>query len=285
MCRVMLVGAGGSQTLAFQLTTTFTSAGLPPSSIVGSTLLIVCTSSKKRRVTFSYQTVNSVWPWVGSSGHSMSLPSSVIIASSSSTGAWTSSALYHRSARSTISSLVSGSLNSASFRKSESFCPLRSRVRPRPGDRAAVGRVLVVVGHFLVQQQVDQERTVLGECLLDREPHLVGGLDARRRHAHALGELVEPDHGVAEVERARERVILEAPLLPVLLHVQLEQLVAAVVADDELRADPVPRGRPHGLDRVHRAAVAAEADHGLVGHRELDAQGAREADAERAAAC
>src|SRR5262245_57391241 len=160
MCRVMLVGAGGSQTLAFQLTTTFTSAGLPPSSIVGSTLLIVCTSSKKRRVTFSYQTVNSVWPWVGSSGHSMSLPSSVIIACSSATGAWTSSALYHRSARSTISSLVSGSLNSASF--------WFSRMSPRPGDRAAVGRVLVVVGHFLVQHQVDQERAVRSERLLDR---------------------------------------------------------------------------------------------------------------------
>ena len=76
----------------------------------------------------------------------------------------------------------------------------------------------------------------------------------------------------------------EAALAPVLLHVQLQQLVAAVVADDELRADVVARGRPHRLDRVHRAAVAAEADHGLVRHRELDAERAREADAERAAA-
>src|SRR3954470_9632316 len=103
----MLLDAGGSQTRAAQLTTTFTSALSP--SIVDSTLLTVCTSSKNRRVTFSYQTVNSAWPCVGSSGHSMSLPASVIIACSSATGAWTSSALYQRSARSSISSLVSAS--------------------------------------------------------------------------------------------------------------------------------------------------------------------------------
>src|SRR4051794_20109067 len=224
----MLFGAGGSQTWAAQFTTTLTSARSP--SIVESTLLIVCTSSKKRRVTFSYQTVNSSWPCVCSSGHSMSLPSSVIIACNSSTGAWTSSARYQRSARSTISSLVSASLNSSSLR-SESFRlegSKGSRVSPRPGHRAAVGRVLVVVGHFLVQQQVDQERPVFGERLLDRGRDLVRRLHARGRYAHALGELVEADHGVSKVERAGEGVVGEAALPPVLLHVQLEQLVAAV---------------------------------------------------------
>src|SRR6188472_3776492 len=181
----MLFGAGGSQTRAAQFTTTFTLARSP--SIVDSTLLTVCTSSKNRRVTFSYQTVNSSWPCVGSSGHSMSLPSSVIIACSSATGAWTSSASYQRLARSSISSLVSASL------KSSSSC---SRMSPRPCDGAPVGCVLVVVGHFLVEQQVDQERAVVGERLLDRGRDLVGRLDAHGRHAHALRQLVEADHGI-----------------------------------------------------------------------------------------
>src|SRR3954453_3909373 len=189
MWRKMLLGAGGSQTCAAQFTTTFTSARLPSASMVGSTLLTVWTSSKNRRVTFSYQTVNSSWPCVGSSGHSMSLPSSVIIACSSSTGAWTSSARYQRSARSTISSLVSASLNSSSLR-SESFRlegSKGSRVSPRHRNRAAVGRVLVVVGHFLVQQQVDQERPVFGERLLDRGRDLVRRLHAGRRPAKPSG--------------------------------------------------------------------------------------------------
>ena len=64
-------------------------------------------------------------------------------------------------------------------------------------------------------------------------------------NAHAPRELVEADLGIAEVERAGERVVVEAALAPVLLHVQLQQLVAAVVADDELGADLVARGRPH----------------------------------------
>src|SRR5207253_8927070 len=104
--------------------------------------------------------VNSAWPCVGPSGQSISLPSSSIIACSPSTGAWTSSALYQRSARSSISSLVSSSLKSSS-----SF---GSRVGPRAGDGAAVRRILLVSVHFLVDQQVDQKRAVLLERLGDR---------------------------------------------------------------------------------------------------------------------
>src|SRR3954462_10498605 len=167
MWRKMLFGDGGSQTRAAQLTTTFTSARSP--SIVESTLLTVCTSSKNRRVTFSYQTVNSSWPWVGSSGHSMSLPSSVIIACSSATGAWTSSARYQRAARSSISSLVSASLKTSSF-------SVLSRMRPRAGNRAMVRRILVVARHLLVQHEVDQIRPVVLERLGDRRRDLVRGL-------------------------------------------------------------------------------------------------------------
>ena len=123
-------------------------------SIVGSTLLIVCTSSKNRRVTFSYQTVNSSWPCVGSSGplHVVALVG------------------HHRvqlrdrcvdverpvPAVGEVDDLFLGERVAQRF-----LLRISSRVSPRPGDRAAVGRVLVVVGHFLVQQQVDQERAVL----------------------------------------------------------------------------------------------------------------------------
>src|SRR4029079_9547946 len=143
----------------------------------------------------------------------MSLPSSVIIASSSATGAWTSSALYQRSARSSISSWVSASLNWASF--------CGSRMRPRARDWPAVRCVLVVSGHLLVEHEVDQVRAVLLERLGDRGRDLVGSLDARRGNAHAPRELVEADLRLAEVERGREVVIAELPLAPVLLDVQL----------------------------------------------------------------
>src|SRR5262245_19684605 len=197
MWSVMLFGAGGSQTLAFQFTTTLTSARPPSPSIVASTLLIVCTSSKNRRVTFSYQTVNSAWPCVGSSGHSMSFPWSVIIACRSATGAWTSSALYQRSARSWISSVVSAAPTATSLTAISSFVS-RSRMRPRAGDRPAVRRVLLVSGHLLVEHQVDQVRAVLLQRLGDRGRDLVGCLDARGRDAHAARELVEAELRVAE---------------------------------------------------------------------------------------
>ena len=184
-------------------------------SIVGSTFLSVCTSSKNRRVTFSYQTVNSAWPCVGSSGpvHLVVLASR-IIACSSSTGAWTSSALYQRSARSSISSLVSGSLNSSSLvgSTSEPSCrrPGGGSPRPRRG-RALPG---AAAGRSGTGRPRRVPRSIAGATSSGVSTR-VGG------HAHALGELVEADHRVAEVERAREGVVGEAALLPVLLHVQL----------------------------------------------------------------
>src|SRR4029077_14476512 len=70
---------------------------------------------------------------------------------------------------------------------------------------------------------------------------------------------------------------------PVLLDVQLQQLVAAVVADDELGADAMMGGRPERLDRVHAPAVAGEADDGPVWVSQLGPDRTRDADPERAA--
>src|SRR3954451_1285923 len=199
MCSSLLFGLGGSQTLACQLTTTFTSARSP--SIVDSTLLTVWTSSKNRRVTFSYHPVNSAWPRVGPSGQSISLPSSSIIPCSSPTGAWTSSALYQSSASLVISVSVSGVVTVLTR---SSSC-LRSRMgSPGAGDGAPVRGVLVMARDLLVQDQVDQVRTRLGERLGDRRPDLARRLDARRGHAHRARHRREVELGVAEVEGAGE---------------------------------------------------------------------------------
>src|SRR5262249_16521248 len=61
-------------------------------------------------------------------------------------------------------------------------------------------------------------------------------------------------------------------------------LVAMVVADHELSANTVARGRPERLDGVHTAAVTGEADHSLARLGELDTQRAGDAHAQRAAA-
>src|SRR5436853_82075 len=75
-----------------------------------------------------------------------------------------------------------------------------------------------------------------------------------------------------------------ALLTPVLADVRLEQPVRPVVADDVLDRQFVPRRGPERLNRVHAAAIARDRQNRLVRQRRLDADGAGQAEAERAAA-
>ena len=92
-----------------------------------------------------------------------------------------------------------------------------------------------------------------------------GLLDLHRGHAERAGQRDEVDAAARARRRTagtRRPAASPAPPLvvaPVLHQVLLEQPVAGVVADHELRADPVVRRGPQRLVRVHRAAVAGEA--------------------------
>jgi len=67
-------------------------------------------------------------------------------------------------------------------------------------------------------------------------------------------------------------VFRQISLSPVLLNIDFEDPVAAVVADYDFRADLVMRGRPQRLNRVHGAPVAGEAEHRPLGLSQLKAQ-------------
>src|SRR5205085_2868746 len=113
---------------------------------------------------------------------------------------------------------------------------------------------------------------------------LVRGLHPDRLDAQRPGQVGELDGRVGQVEADREPVLGDVPLLPVLVDVQLQQLVAAVVADHELGGHAVPGCGPQGLVRVHAAAVAREAPDRLVRVGDLEPDGAGDADSQGPAA-
>ena len=153
---------------------------------------------------------NSSWPCVGSSGPLHVVASSVIIACSSATGAWTSSAsvpalgevvdlfLGERVAQVVLLLVLTN--EPASRRRGGGWRrPRRGRALPgaAPG-RSGTGR------------RRRAPRSIAGA---------ISSAVSTRTAATpiACGQLVEVDVRVAEVERRREGVLGDAPLLPVLL--------------------------------------------------------------------
>src|SRR5215210_2658782 len=258
----LLLGSGGSHTLACQFTTTLTS--MTSAAAEGTTSLTVWTSSKKRRITFSYQlSTNSWWPWVVISGNWNSASSATMVRTSSA-GLCTSRARYHSTANSWSSSSLSDS-------GMDGLLSGFVGAGDRPGVR-----------HLAGDHEVDQERAVVVESLAH------GGGDLRRLlhphcgHAHRPRQLVEADVG-QQVEPHREVVLGDVALLPVLPDVELQQLVAVVVADHELGRHVVAHCGPQGLDGVHAAAVTGEAEDDLARVGQLKADGPGDPGAQRPA--
>src|SRR6266567_3950120 len=125
-------------------------------------------------------------------------------------------------------------------------------------------------GNIAVDHKVDQERTIGFERPDDGRPHLGSGFHPDRGYPQRFGQSIEPEFGATEVEESREFVCQQPTLLPVLLDVDFEDPVAAVIADHDLGADLMVRGRPQRLDRVHGAPVAGEAEDGPFGVSQLE---------------
>ena len=78
-------------------------------------------------------------------------------------------------------------------------------------------------------------------------------------------------------------MLFQALLFPILHNIEFQQHITLIVADDELGPDIVVGRRPEGLDRVHAAPIAGEADDRLIGLSQFQAQRAGDTHTERAA--
>src|ERR1700674_4002238 len=96
--------------------------------------------------------------------------------------------------------------------------------------------------------------------------------------------MVKSQLRASEIKGRWEIPAFNAAFTPVLLNVELENPVAAVVTDDEFGIDPVVHCSPKRLDRVHGTPIAGEADHGAAWVRELEPDGSRDAHPERPSA-
>src|SRR5262249_24334248 len=113
-------------------------------------------------------------------------------------------------------------------------------------DREGYFHILAL--QFAADNQIDEGWPVVLEHLCDSPLDLLGPLDTHARDAHRGSQRGEVDRRVAQVEAMWELMHLDAELLlPVLQNVELQQLVAMVIADHELRVDAVVRGRPERL--------------------------------------
>src|ERR1700728_1870241 len=94
-----------------------------------------------------------------------------------------------------------------------------------------------------VDGDVDQERAVGFECPADGRPDLRPSFDPGRGHAQGLSYAVKAKVGIAQLKGGGEFVLRHVALAPVLAEVVLEYPIASVVADHDLGADLVVRGR------------------------------------------
>src|SRR5436309_6167738 len=95
---------------------------------------------------------------------------------------------------------------------------------------------------------IDQERPIRLQHLLDSIRNIFGSIHTHRWHTHRPCQFGEIDHGIAKLEAVRKSMDRYAYLVfPVLQNIKLEEHIALVIANDELRADLEVRGCPQGL--------------------------------------
>ena len=122
---------------------------------------------------------------------------------------------------------------------------------------------------FVADYQVNQEGSIVGQGLLDGRSCLFGPLNFEAGYAHRPGQRGKVDNRIGQFERFWEGAWVKALFLPILFDIELEQLVALVIADYKLGADVVVGGGPQGLDGVHTSAVTAEANDRFIGVSQL----------------
>src|SRR5450759_2093984 len=103
---------------------------------------------------------------------------------------------------------------------------------------------------------LDKVRAGVREGPLQLGREVVGRLGAARRHPHALRDGDEVEVRPRKVEQVGGTTAGRLGADP--LQLEVEDGVRAVVEDYRRDIEPLPRLRPQGLDRVHRAAIGLE---------------------------
>ncbi len=114
---------------------------------------------------------------------------------------------------------------------------------------------------------------------LDSWGNLLWLLNPRSLNPQSPRYLIETDVRVANTKRRWEGVFRYLVFAPILQNVELQYLIALIVADDEFSIDLVVCSGPERLDSVHAAAIARKADYRFIWMGYFDTNGPRNADA------